>query len=208
MIDCGQSFDCVVIIRGGGATGDLASFDNYELAANIAMFPLPVIIGIGHERDVTLLDYVANMRVKTPTAAAEWLIAHGANALERLGSIGNNILEAVSARLNREHRRLSTVTGQLPLLAQGVITRNAMLVGPKAEQQMIYDIGLRLKHRAERLDALRQMIEDLSPEATLRRGFSITRVDGHAMTSPGQAAPGSIITTTLAQGEIISIIPE
>lgn len=71
VIDSGESFDCVVIIRGGGATGDLASFDNYELAANIAMFPLPVIIGIGHERDVTLLDYVANMRVKTPTAAAE-----------------------------------------------------------------------------------------------------------------------------------------
>ncbi len=208
VIDCGESFDCVVIIRGGGATGDLASFDNYELAANIAMFPLPVIIGIGHERDVTLLDYVANMRVKTPTAAAEWLIAHGAKALERLGTIGNNILEAVSARLNREHRRLSTVTGQLPLLAQGVITRNAMLVGPKTEQQMIYDIGLRLKHRAERLDALQQMIEDLSPEATLRRGFSITRVDGHAITHPGQAAPGSTIITTLAQGELISIIPE
>ena len=72
-----EEWDCVVIIRGGGATSDLASFENYDLAANVAQFPLPIIIGIGHERDVTVLDYVANMRVKTPTAAAEWLIGRG-----------------------------------------------------------------------------------------------------------------------------------
>ena len=66
-----DNWDCVVIIRGGGATSDLAAFENYDLAANIAQFPLPVVIGIGHERDVTVLDYVANKRVKTPTAAAE-----------------------------------------------------------------------------------------------------------------------------------------
>ncbi len=70
-------WDGVVIIRGGGATSDLASFENYDLAAAIARFPLPVIVGIGHERDVTVLDYVANMRVKTPTAAASWLISRG-----------------------------------------------------------------------------------------------------------------------------------
>lgn len=79
-----DEFDCVVIIRGGGATSDLLAFDDYELAANIAQFPLPVVIGIGHERDTTVLDYVANMRVKTPTAAAEWLIARGENALAAL----------------------------------------------------------------------------------------------------------------------------
>ena len=78
-----DSYDCVVIIRGGGATSDLLAFDDYDLAANVAQFPLPVIIGIGHERDTTVLDYVANMRVKTPTAAAEWLIGRGQQALDR-----------------------------------------------------------------------------------------------------------------------------
>ena len=68
-------FDCVVIIRGGGATGDLNSFDDYDLANNVAQFPLPIITGIGHERDNTVLDYISWFRVKTPTAAAEWLIA-------------------------------------------------------------------------------------------------------------------------------------
>lgn len=71
------NWDCVVIIRGGGASSDLLAFEDYELAAAVAQFPLPVIIGIGHERDITLLDYVAYMRVKTPTAAAEWLIGRG-----------------------------------------------------------------------------------------------------------------------------------
>ena len=87
-----DSYDCVVIIRGGGGSSDLASFDNYELAANIAQFPLPVIVGIGHERDVTLLDYVAALRVKTPTAAAEWLISRGEASLQRVRDLGAAML--------------------------------------------------------------------------------------------------------------------
>ncbi len=79
-----HEFDCVVIIRGGGAVADLASFDDYDLAANVAQFPLPVIVGIGHERDITVLDYVAHTRVKTPTAAAAMLVAHQEAALDAL----------------------------------------------------------------------------------------------------------------------------
>lgn len=205
VIDSGEDFDCVVIIRGGGATGDLASFDNYELAANIAMFPLPVIIGIGHERDITLLDYVANMRVKTPTAAAEWLIAHGAEALEKVVGLGNMILDAATSRLSAAHRRLANIAGQLPVLTQGIIARNAMLVGERAEQQMMQDVSMQLRRRADRLTALQQLLDTISPEATLRRGFSITRIDGHAVTSADDVPPGSILTTSLATGQIISV---
>lgn len=205
VIDSGEDFDCVVIIRGGGATGDLASFDNYELAANIAMFPLPVIIGIGHERDITLLDYVANMRVKTPTAAAEWLISRGAEALERVYGLGNMILDAATARLGAAHRRLANIAGQLPALTQGIIARNAMMVGERAERQMMQDITMQLKRRADRLTALRQLLDTISPEATLRRGFSITRIDGRAVTSAEEVHAGSVLTTSLASGEIISV---
>ncbi len=205
VIDSGEDFDCVVIIRGGGATGDLASFDNYELAANIAMFPLPVIIGIGHERDITLLDYVANMRVKTPTAAAEWLISRGAEALERVYGLGNMILDAATARLGAAHRRLANIAGQLPALTGGIIARNAMMVGERAERQMMQDITMQLKRRADRLTALRQLLDTISPEATLRRGFSITRIDGRAVTSAKEVHAGSVLTTSLASGEIISV---
>lgn len=205
VIDSGEDFDCVVIIRGGGATGDLASFDNYELAANIAMFPLPVIIGIGHERDITLLDYVTNMRVKTPTAAAEWLISRGAEALERVYGLGNMILDAATARLGAAHRRLANIAGQLPALTGGIIARNAMMVGERAERQMMQDITMQLKRRADRLTALRQLLDTISPEATLRRGFSITRIDGRAVTSAKEVHAGSVLTTSLASGEIISV---
>ena len=75
-------WDIVVIIRGGGATSDLLGFEDYDLAAAVARFPLPVMVGIGHERDVTVLDYVACIRVKTPTAAAEWLLAKGKECID------------------------------------------------------------------------------------------------------------------------------
>ena len=202
----GEDFDCVVIIRGGGATGDLASFDDYELAAAIATFPLPVVIGIGHERDVTLLDYVANMRVKTPTAAAEWLIGRGMQALDNVRALGSAILEAASGRINASHRRLEYIAGQLPALTRNVVARNAMLVGPQAVQNLVQSVNNLMQRRADRLEAIKNLLETLSPEATLRRGFSITRVDGHAVTDAASLPPGTTLTSTLASGEIVSIV--
>lgn len=200
-----EQFDCVVIIRGGGATADLASFDDYSLAAHIALFPLPVIVGIGHERDITLLDYVANLRVKTPTAAAEWLIARGADALGRLRTLASDILDAATTRLSAAHRRLEYIAGQLPALAGAAITRNAIRIGPAADDTIAHAVAQVLRRRADRLDAIAAIIDALSPQATLRRGFSITRVDGHAITSPSQAPPGATITTTLASGTLTSV---
>ncbi len=202
----GDDWDCVVIIRGGGATGDLASFDDYSLAANIAMFPLPVIIGIGHERDVTLLDYVANMRVKTPTAAAEWLIDRGEQALERLRSLGTDILAAATAATAEARRRLDYISGRLPLLAQGAIDRQKMLTGDAVTAELMTSLRNITTRRADRLQALATLLETLSPEATLRRGFSISRVGGHAITSAAQAPPGAVIVTTLADGTVTSTV--
>lgn len=201
-----DSFDCVVIIRGGGATDDLASFDNYDLAAHIAMFPLPVIVGIGHERDVTLLDYVAGMRVKTPTAAAEWLIGRGADALGALQATGNAILEAVSGRLALAHRRLEYAAGRLPLLTHAVLERAAMRTGRPARESLVRSVATLLSRHTERLGALDTLLRSLSPEATLRRGFSITRIDGRALSLCADAAPGTRITTVLADGEIHSTV--
>ncbi len=201
-----EEYDCVVIIRGGGATGDLAAFDNYTLAANIALFPLPVMVGIGHERDVTLLDYVANMRVKTPTAAAEWLIGRGTAMLDRLRDIGTGILDAAASHINAAHRRLEYIAGQLPALAQAVTGRAAMRVGPTVDTAIRQSVDNLLRRRADRLEALAAILDTLSPEATLRRGFSITRLDGRAITDAAQATPGATVTTTLASGTITSTV--
>lgn len=203
IITCGEDFDCVVIIRGGGAVSDLASFDDYELANNVAQFPLPIIVGIGHERDITVLDYVANARVKTPTAAAELIIGRVTAEYERLLSLGRAILTAVNERVSGEQRRLEYYRGQIPSLARTVLIRARARLGEKPEEILKGLTDNAISRRRQRLDAIGELLIALAPEATLRRGYSITRVNGHAVTDSSTLHPGDIITTTFATGELV-----
>ena len=109
-----EDFDAVVIIRGGGATSDLSGFDTYLLAAACAQFPLPIITGIGHERDDTVLDSVAHTRVKTPTAAAEYLINCMDLAADELEVLISQLHESVRSRLTEEHRKLISYRNRIP----------------------------------------------------------------------------------------------
>ena len=222
-----ESWDCVVIIRGGGATSDFAAFENYDLAANIAQFPLPVVIGIGHERDVTVLDSVANMRIKTPTAAAEWLIARGDDALATLERLGSEVYMLASDILTgskEQIARLGATLEQLPAsalnCARSRLDRLAMAVSDSAatclrpEMSRLDILAERLTASAEsvierrraQIDRLDDMIQVLSPQATLARGYSITRVNGHAVTSATELAPGDRLVTTLASGIVTSTV--
>lgn len=216
----------MVIIRGGGATSDLVAFDNYGLAANIAQFPLPIIIGIGHERDITVLDYVANMRVKTPTAAAEWLIARGQAAVERLDTLAAAIHQSAVGRIAGCRERLAYCTAQLPYLP-GIAIDNARRrmerfsatlsdTGRRRLQPEMSRLDSRaqalatvtasiIERRRNRLDSIDQLIAVLSPAATLSRGYSITRVNGRAVTDASAIPPGTTIETTLATGTITSV---
>ena len=220
-----DEWDGVVIIRGGGATSDLEAFESYDLASHIAQFPLPVIVGIGHERDITVLDYVANMRVKTPTAAAEWLINRGDEALKFLRLMGTSILQVVSDRIAGCNEQLSRYEAILPTAPLTAIERESARL--KGDMLSLAQIGARriapelarlehimnsitsatdvvLRSRNDRLDSMQEMLNALSPEATLRRGYSITRVGGKAVTDASQIPAGTLIETTLANGTIIS----
>lgn len=218
-------WDCVVIIRGGGATSDLQAFEDYALAANVAQFPLPVVIGIGHERDITVLDYVANTRLKTPTAVAEWLIAQGDNALAWLMNTGNRILQIASQRISGNKEQLAHAEGLLPVLARGAVERgqtrmrNAAAtlqnIGARRLQPQLTRLQMvreaiaqaaakRIERERLRLDNSRTLLDALSPAATLARGYSITRVGGHAVTDASAITPGTVITTQLANGELTS----
>lgn len=220
-------WDCVVVIRGGGATSDLATFDNYDLAANIAQFPLPVIVGIGHERDVTVLDYVANMRVKTPTAAAQWLIGRGGEQLARLSEIATAMSRLAADRMAGGKEQLSYYAGLLPVAAQGALERASTKL--REALSMAFSLSSRrvlpaiarldsiaeslrpatsgvLSRNAVRLDSAARLLDALSPQATLRRGYSVTRVGGKAITSADSVTAGSLIETTLADGKIISVV--
>ncbi len=218
-------WDGVVIIRGGGATSDLQAYEDYELAANVAQFPLPVAIGIGHERDITVLDWVANKRLKTPTAVAEWLVALGDDALGFLMTVGNRILQLTTSRLTGNKEQLAHAEGLLPIAARNAVERaqsrlrNAAttlsgISGRRLQPQLTrLDMTLkaiadaasnRISRQRSLLDSRQTLLEALSPVATLKRGYSITRVDGHAVTSADSIRPGSIIETTLADGKVIS----
>ena len=214
-------FDCVVIIRGGGATSELNSFDNYELAANVAQFPLPVIVGIGHERDVTVLDYVAAKRVKTPTAAAELLILQGANALAHLNELQDAIVTTVRDLVSQEREHLSYFANTIPGIARGIIDTNRVKLDnyartiPMIATNLITTQRTRLQRAVERveesldrlmqreqqrLQALGEKAALLSPSNTLSRGYSLVRKDGKCVTAGDQLQPGDNVTIQFATG--------
>lgn len=198
-----ELFDGVVIIRGGGATSDLNSFDSYPLAANVAQFPLPVITGIGHERDDTVIDLVANTRVKTPTAAAEWIIARLHEADLHVAGLSLSISEAVRDRLQREKQTLQRTTSALPMLVE----RRILNERHKSElwlEHIKHALRSRLDAERSRLDQLANTVELVSPQSLLQRGYSLTLHQGRVVKSVTDLAPGETIETLLADGSVVS----
>ena len=214
-------FDCVVIIRGGGATSELNSFDNYDLASYVANFPLPVIVGIGHERDETVLDYVAAQRVKTPTAAAEWLIQRGANALAHLNALQEAVVTAVRDTVSQAREHLAYFTSTIPGIARGIIDTNRVRLDnysrtiPMIATNLIATQRTRLERAVERmsdttlramqreqqrLQALGEKAALLSPLNTLQRGYSLVMRDGKCVTAADQLHSGDQVTMQFATG--------
>jgi len=196
-------FDAVVIIRGGGATSDLSGFDTYLLAANCAQFPLPIITGIGHERDDTVIDSVAHTRVKTPTAAAQFLINHMQETAENLEELAHTLVSSVSGRMEKENLRLSDLTARLPLVIKNRTMRENYLL-EQLSQRINVGIARTITDKKHRLLLLEQRINDASPERLLKRGYSLTFKDGKTVTDSAQLTPGDIITTRFAKGEVKS----
>lgn len=178
-----DDFDAVVIIRGGGATSDMSGFDTLPLAENVANFPLPIITGIGHDRDECVLDMVSHTRVKTPTAAATLLITHLCNTLQQVADAENVIAHYALDRLQRHRLQLEHITTLLPHLAQRLMTE--------------------AHHSLERIQL---KLEGYDPQLLLQRGYSITLHNGQIVKSPQDVKSGDEIETRLKQGTIKSII--
>ena len=200
-----SEFDVVVIIRGGGAASDLSGFDTYLLAAACAQFPLPVITGIGHERDDTVLDSVAHTRVKTPTAAAELLIQRVGEAAERLEELSARLQQGAYTLLEQKQRRLVTMQARIPALVHRKLSeaRFTLLTARKDLSQVTQNLLSRQRHR---LELLQQRVADNSPEKLLSRGYSITLKDGKAVTDASLLQPGDQLTTRLLKGEVQSTV--
>ena len=221
-------FDCVVIIRGGGATSDMSGFDTLALAENVANFPIPIITGIGHERDESILDMVSYLRVKTPTAAAAFLIEHLKEVRDSIEDLQNRMIHCAQQKLSALNSNLSAIADVIPRLFSIVKTRQEArldslfssllssiqqtILAQKSnlatfEQRIpMLIVDRRLTAEYHRLEMLEEKIKSLDPAILLRRGYSITLFKGKAVRDPLALKKGDEIQTRIEKGIIKSII--
>lgn len=183
--DRGGDFDIVVIIRGGGATTDMSGFDTLALAENVANFPLPIITGIGHDRDECILDMISHTRVKTPTAAAAFLIDHLAQVAERLTLFAERVPQLVAKRFVGEHHRIEGCHDRL---------RRAL--------KMVFE------RRRHQLQTFEYQLRSFDPQLILSRGYSMTTLNGKVVRDASDVAEGDIIETRLQKGSIRSKVTD
>ena len=200
-----SDFDVVCILRGGGATADLSGFDTLALAENVAQFPLPIITGIGHERDESILDMVANTKVKTPTAAAALLTDNLLRVLERLDDASQRLSYAVNQRINSQKTRMATLTTLIPTLALRMVSDQRHRI-ETTENRLPIAIERRLTNQKHLLESLSLKLQGFDPQLLLSRGYSITLKDGRAVRDPQQLKPGDEIETRVEKGTIHSVV--
>ena len=198
-------FDIVVIIRGGGASSDLNCFDSYLLAANCAQFPLPIVSGIGHERDVTVLDSVAHTRVKTPTAAAEFLINRASASIDHLRYLQDSVVSLSRNILDRNDRQLNAWSKDLYHHARSFLHKSQSSLKYLADRLQ----GV-VKHSIEKesfeIQKYEHFVSLSLPENMLKRGYTITLRNGKIIKSVNDIAVGDVIKTRFSDGEVGSKI--
>lgn len=222
-----DEFDCVVIIRGGGATSDMSGFDTLRLAENVANFPLPVITGIGHDRDESVLDMISCVRVKTPTAAAAFLVDRLKGVADILDNAYIRVVGCVTSAMDAEKARLASLSDRVPLLFGVIRLKQETLLARLAarsevavrrrlqlsahhvdmlERQLKPSLQRIFINNSHRLDMLQQRLKALDPDILLARGYSITMHNGRAVTDATSLKAGDEIVTRLAKGEVKSVV--
>ena len=198
-------FDAVAIIRGGGATSDLNCFDSYALAVNVAQFPLPVVSGIGHERDVTVLDHVAHTRAKTPTAVAEFFIGHITQTATGLADLEERLVGQTRSVLQEEVSQLRLLTREAVHFSALLLQRETALV-QKISERMRHQLNQRMQEQRHQIETKEQYIRMVSPANVLKRGYTLTTRQGHIITSLQTLSPDDVIETHFRDGVATSII--
>lgn len=220
-----ENWDAVVIIRGGGAVSDLAGFETYLLAAHVAQFPLPVLTGIGHERDDTVVDLVAHTRLKTPTAVAAFLVEHQREEIELLTELGRRLRQAVTGKMERNALLLKSLQLRVKaaavscgrkeeqhLLQLASALENRTMQGLHHQKNLLENLRQdlrqaplrRLVEEKQRLDYIQKILHMSSLDRILQMGFSLTLSEGKAVRSAAQLVPGMLLTTHFAEGKMES----
>jgi exodeoxyribonuclease VII large subunit len=244
-----DKFDVVVIVRGGGSQADLSWFDDYDIAFMITQFPLPVITGIGHEKDLSVTDLVSHMHLKTPTAAARFIIDHTAETEKYLNSLARDISRATtiileerkqdadnlakelkpatSALIRERSDKFRSIATRIPALTGVLLNRQALFIAGYGNQikrnirrylseeekkfgeyngNLVRALNGLISSSGNRLKFLERSITNLSPAVLLKRGYSITRINGRAITNTDKVKKGDRVNTTLGSGSFESEI--
>ncbi len=200
-----EEFDVVALIRGGGSRTDLSCFDNYNLASNIAQFPLPIITGIGHERDNSVVDMVANTRVKTPTAVAQYIINRNAQFAALLDDRLNKVRDAVYRKLAREKAKIDNYERLIKASPRNLFRREKDKID---NYVLLVRQIMRNKFLRERqwLDSAQQLLNSRNPRRLLERGYTFTSgVNGEPLDARTVKSGDKIKTVTLT-GNVFSTV--
>ena len=196
-----EEFDAVVIIRGGGSASDLNCFNAYRLCTHVAQFPMPVLTGIGHDKDTSVADMVAHTALKTPTAVAGWLVERMAETDGWLDCAALQLNDMTKAAMHASEVRLERLSGEVRRLSGELLTRQTLRLEhftgllPDAARDFLARQGVRLGNAAE-------LIAGRSPERILRLGFAVLRAGGRAVTSAGSVAEGEQVEIEVSDGKI------
>lgn len=201
-----DNFDVVVIIRGGGATSDLVAFDNYNLALHCAQFPLPIISGIGHQRDESVVDLVAHTRVKTPTAAAEFLVARINDFEKNIDEMAQNVAFSAREVVHDELLRLQQRIARLGVVQRVCVRHDAAL--QHLTMRLRNAAKMAISSEEKRMSLVEKSIEYADPATLLQRGFTLTTKHGKIVKSVCDVAPGDIVTTHLADGAFTAMVQQ
>ena len=177
-----DEFDILVLIRGGGAVSDLDCFDAYNLSASLAQFPLPVLTGIGHTRDVSVVDMVAKLPLKTPTAVADFIINHTRSIEEKIDSYIELLSRSVTVLLDRQSRKLDQSLTLLPLYANRLLDR-----------------------KLHALELMERSLELMSPESILKKGYAIVEKQGKSAVA-SDLKQGDEVKIKLIDGVVGAVI--
>lgn len=200
-----SEFDVVVIIRGGGSTIDLSWFDSYEIAYHVTQFPLPVLTGIGHEKDQSVTDMVAWKALKTPTAVAGFIVERTMECENNIIGMAESLVSAVEGAMEAAEERLSSI--------QNRITATARLMVRLKEEKLSNHAGRLARASAnvlnrakEATDRMEDALRHLNPAGVLRRGFTLTSRNGTIIQTAAELRPGDTIKTHFAEGTAESMV--
>lgn len=196
-----DEFDAVVIIRGGGSASDLSCFNSYRLCSYVAQFPLPVLTGIGHDKDTSVADMVASTPLKTPTAVAGWLIDRMAQIDAWLDDSMQRLSELATEYTHREMMRLERLAADIT--QQTTLRIERLRAYLEMSREVLASAAERAIERQRlNLNMAQEIVEARSPQQILRMGFAVVRRAGRALLSTDDVAVGDVVSIELGQGEL------